>query len=367
MPLRTFKIERYFAEHEFTAQHLLSASDCESVTLPELLALADDETRGLWERLWLGYTESQGHPLLRNEVAHLYDGLTAKNVLVAAPEEAIFILMHAQLEAGDEVVVTWPAYQSLAELARAIGCTVKPWALRVEDGAWRLDPDELAHLLTERTKLVVVNFPHNPTGYLPDQQTWRSIVQTVAQRGVTLFSDEMYRWLEYDEGGASVRPLPAACEVYEKAVSLGGLSKSLGLPGLRVGWLATRDGELLARASSVKDYTTICSSAPSEILAIMGLRAKDWLIGRNLTIVQSNLREAEKHFGHRRTRYEWLPPLAGPVAFPRLLGARSTQDWADELVRERGVMIAPGELFELPGHFRVGLGRRSFKDALRAL
>jgi aspartate/methionine/tyrosine aminotransferase len=362
MKLETFRIERYFAEHEFTARRLLSASDCESVTLTELLGLADDETRALWERLWLGYTESAGHPLLREEIAGLY-GLSAEDMLVAAPEEAIFVAMNALLEPGDEVVVTWPAYQSLAEIARAIGCRVLRWELRVKNGRWALDPDELAALLSPRTKLVVANFPHNPTGYLPARAEWEEVVRMTAERGVTLFSDEMYRWLEYHEG----QTLSAACEMAEKAVTLGGVSKSLGLPGLRIGWLATRDRSLLRRASEIKDYTTICSSAPSEILALMGLRARDWLVGRNVAIVLANLREAEKHFGHRRTKYEWLPPMAGPVAFPRWLGEGPTQAWADATVRERGVMIAPGEMFEMPGHFRVGLGRRAFRAALEAL
>jgi aspartate/methionine/tyrosine aminotransferase len=361
MKLETLRIERYFAEHEFTAQHLLSASDCESITLPDLLALADDQARGLWERLWLGYTESAGHPLLREEIAKLY-GLPLAETLVAAPEEAIFVAMNALLEPGDEVVVTSPAYQSLTEIARAIGAKVVRWELRVEGGTWALDPDELGALITSRPRLVVANFPHNPTGYLPSPQIWDAIIRTLAGQGITLFSDEMYRWLEYEEG----QTLPSACEVYEKAVTLGGVSKSLGLPGLRIGWLASRDRDLLRRASEIKDYTTICNSAPSEILALIGLRAKEWLVGRNVAIVLANLREAEKHFGHRRTKYEWLPPMAGPVAFPRWLGGK-TQEWADASVRDRGVMIAPGEMFEMPGHFRVGLGRRAFRAALQAL
>lgn len=362
MQLRTFRIERYFAAHEFIAQHLLSASDCESVALPDLLALADDEARGLWERLWLGYTESAGHPLLRAEIARLY-GLAADNALVAAPEEAIFVAMNALLEAGDEVVLTWPAYQSLGEIARAIGCNVIRWPLRVEGGRWTLDPDDLNARLSPRTKLVIINFPHNPTGYLPTREAWDRIVATVAGRGVTLFSDEMYRWLEYDEA----QTLPSACEVYERAVTLGGVSKSLGLPGLRIGWLASRDRDLLRRASEIKDYTTICNSAPSEILALIGLRAREWLIGRNVAVVLANLREAEKYFGHRKTKYEWLPPMAGPVAFPRWLGSDSAQAWADATVRDHGVMIAPGELFDMLGHFRVGLGRRGFRAAMQAL
>lgn len=364
MRLRTFNLERYFAQYEFTAQHLLSASDCESMALPELLALAKPETRDLWERLWLGYTESSGHPLLRDEIAGLYAGIGPDDVLVAVPEEAIFILMNALLEPGDEVVVTWPAYQSLEEVARACGARVVRWTLRPErESSWRLDPEELEQLITPATKLVIVNFPHNPTGYLPDRRTWEAIVEAVAARGLALFSDEMYRWLEYDEA----QRLPSACEAYDKAVTLSGLSKSFGLPGLRIGWLASRDAALLARAGEIKDYTTICSSAPSEVLGIMALQARDQVVARNLDIVRSNLKRAEDWFATRRDAFEWLRPVAGPVAFPRLLGQTSALEFAEATIRERGVMIAPGEMFDYPGHFRVGLGRRNFGAALEAL
>lgn len=362
MQLRTFRLERYFAEHEFTSRHLLSPSDCESMALPELLGLADDETRGMWEGLWLGYTESQGHPVLRREIARLY-GLEGEHVLVAAPEEGIFILMHALLQPGDEVVLTWPAYQSLEEVARAIGCNVIRWPLRPENGGWKLDAGELERLMTARTRLLIVNFPHNPTGYLPDRSTWNRIIQVAAARGVTLFSDEMYRWLEYDEA----ERLPSACEAYEKAVTLGGLSKSFGLPGLRIGWLATRDRDLLHNAGGIKDYTTICSSAPSEVLGVIALRAKERIVSRNAGIIRSNLGLARRWFAERPTAFEWLDPVAGPVAFPRLLEPATTMAFAEAAVRERGVMIAPGEMFDYPGHFRVGLGRRSFAEALRAL
>lgn len=363
MQLKTFKLERYFAEHEFTAKHLLSASDCESMALPALLALADDETRGLWERLWLGYTESQGHPLLREEIAGLYSGLDRDDVLVAAPEEAIFVLMHARLEPGDEVVLTWPAYQSLEEVARSLGCNVVRWRLRAEGGRWQLDIDDLRRLISERTRLLIVNFPHNPTGYLPDATTWAGIIETAAARGITVFSDEMYRWLEYD----AAQGLPSACEVYEKAVTLSGLSKSFGLPGLRIGWLATRDRGLLIRAGEIKDYTTICSSAPSEVLGIAAVRARDKIVARNRQIVLSNLALAESWFAGRPDAFEWLPPAAGPVAFPRWRGAGSTLDFAESAVRQRRVMIAPGEMFDFPGHFRIGLGRKNFAQALGAL
>ena len=270
-----FRLERYFAAHEFNVRYVLSASDPESLAQTELLALADDQTRSLWEQLSLGYTESQGHPLLRAEIAHLYRQITLEDVLVAAPEEAIFVAMQAILRPGDHVIATFPAYQSLIEVARAAGCRVTPWPLKPGDGAWRLDLDFLEHSITDATRLLVVNFPHNPTGYLPTAETQSAIIDLARRHSLYLFSDEMYRGLEHDAGGQ----LPAACDLYERAISLCGLSKSYALPGLRIGWLASQNRDWLAASARLKDYTTICASAPSEILAIIGLRAGRQILG----------------------------------------------------------------------------------------
>lgn len=359
--IRPFKLERYFAVHEFRTRYLLSASDCESMLQSDLLALADAEGQALWRDLWLGYTESQGHPLLRDEIARLYDGLTAEQVLVAAPEEGILIAMHALLSPGDEVIVTWPAYQSLAEIAASLGCRIVPWSLALAGGAWQLDADVLPRLITPRTRLVVVNFPHNPTGFLPDRATFERIVHVVAERGIYLFSDEMYRLLEYEPA----QRLAAGCDLYERGMTLSGLSKAFGLPGLRIGWLATRDEGLFADCARLKDYTTICSSAPSEILAIIALRAGEQIVARTRQIVLENLALADAFFARHAALFEWPRPLAGPVAFPRWRSDANVRAFCDDVLAAASVMIVPGDLFEFEGgHFRLGLGRRNFAQAL---
>ncbi|NOT07022.1 MAG: aminotransferase class I/II-fold pyridoxal phosphate-dependent enzyme [Gemmatimonadales bacterium] len=361
--MRPFLLERYFAQHEFTARAILSASDCESLSMAELLHLADRETAALWSELRLAYTESPGHPVLREEIARLYQGIAPSQVLVAAPEEAIFLAMHALAAPGDEIVVLTPAYQSLHEIAASIGVRVVRWPLTPRAGRWHLDLDLLPQLLTPRTRALVVNFPHNPTGLLPSFGEWERMLALVERAGVRLFSDEMYRFLEPDP---ALR-LPAGCTVGSTGISLGGLSKSLSAPGVRIGWLATQDGEFLSRCQALKDYTTICSSAPSEILALIALRARETIVERNLGIIRENLAVAERYFGARTERFEWLPPMAGPVAFPRWTGRLPVDALADQVVRESGVMIVPGTLFEAPaGHFRVGLGRRTFPEALAA-
>ena len=364
MNIPPFKLERYFAQHEFSAPHLLSASDCESLTLDELLALADALGQELWRGLRLGYTESQGHPLLRQEVAALYQTLSFDDVLIAAPEEAIFVGMNVLLEPGDHVIVTFPGYQSLYEIAQALGCRVTRWTLQERQGEWDLDLGVLAASITPRTRMLVVNFPHNPTGYLPTEAQLDGIIELAREHDLVIFSDEMYRLLEYEPATR----LPAVCDRYEKGVSLSGLSKTFALPGLRIGWLATRDNDLCTRMQAFKDYTTICSSAPSEALAIIALRAKDEIRDRSMDIILENLRYAESFFAEQRDWFSWLRPRAGSVAFPRLLRGISIDSFCSAALQESGVLIVPGSLFDYPGnHFRLGLGRTSLPEALGRL
>ena len=176
MQITDFKLERYFAAYEFNVRYLLSASDCESLSQAELLDLADSESLALWHHLSLGYTESQGHPQLRQEIARLYTSIAATDVLVAAPEELIFIAANVLLQPGDHVITTFPGYQSLYEVAQAIGCAVTRWELRPAADGWQLDLDALARYITPRTRLLVINFPHNPTGYLPTRVEFDAII-----------------------------------------------------------------------------------------------------------------------------------------------------------------------------------------------
>jgi aspartate/methionine/tyrosine aminotransferase len=362
--LQPFALERYFAAYEFNVDYLLSASDPESLPLSELLELADPECRNLWRDLTLGYTDSQGHPLLRAEVARLYASISPRDVLVAVPEEAIFVAMNVLLRPGDHVIATFPGYQSLYQVAEAVGCAVTRWPLVERDGRWELDLGFLEGSLRPETRLIVVNFPHNPTGFLPARSQLEGILDLARRRNIYVFSDEMYRLLEYDPS----RRLPAVCDLYDRGISLSGLSKAFALPGLRIGWLATADPNLLAAFSSFKDYTTICNSAPAEILAIVALRARDPILARNLAIIGANLLLAEAFFAHHPARFAWLKPLAGSVALPRWLGEPSVDALCAGLRQRKNTMLLPGSVFEYgAGYFRLGLGRRNFAAALTCL
>jgi aspartate/methionine/tyrosine aminotransferase len=361
--LRTFALERYFARWEFRAPHLLSPSDCEPLTVGELLALTGTPVSALTD-LRLGYTESQGDPALRARIAAFYPGLSPDEILVTnAPEEAIFLAMHALLDPGDRVVVETPCYQSLGEIARHLGCDVQAWPLVETETGWRMDLDALDALLAPRTKLLVLNAPHNPTGHLPSAAEMNRIVALAEARGVRVFSDEMYCGLERD-AAQRLAPLAARSPL---AVSLWGMSKTFGLPGLRIGWLALQDRALLERLIALKDYTTICSSAPGELLARVALEHESVLVARSLAVVRENHALA-RAFAARTGVFAWREPLAGSVAFVRLEGGQSAQAFCDAAVGEAGIMVAPSTTFDFgDAHVRIGLGRKTFAAALAAL
>ncbi len=362
MEIEPFALERFFAEHEFRARRLLCASDCEPLAVGDLLALEPGAAEA-FARLRLGYTETAGDPGLRGAIASLYEGIGADDVLVfSGAEEAIFVFMNAVLAAGDGVVVHSPCYQSLASVARAAGCRVTRWPAVAERG-WALDPGDLAALAGPATRAVVVNFPHNPTGYLPERERFGAIVDFVRARGLVLFCDEVYRFLEYDPAGR----LPAACEIYEKGVSLGVMSKSFGLAGLRLGWVACRDRTLLDSLAALKDYTTICAAAPSEFLAGVALRQREAILGRCLGTVAANLELLDRFLARHAGRFSWVGPRAGPVAFPAL-SSGDADGFCARLLAATGVLLAPGRLFGGgAGHFRVGFGRADFAAGLADL
>lgn len=362
MDIKPFATEHFYAQYEFNTPHLLSVSDCESLTVGQLLALAGMTPDDLGQ-LHLGYTESQGHPLLREAIAALYDGIAPDAVVIpATPIEGIYVALRALLAPGDRVVALQPAYDALINVAEHVAGSVALWPVRPDGNGWRVDLDELDRLLTPPTRLLVVNFPHNPTGFVPDRETFDAIIELTQRRGVRLFCDEMYRGLEL----FGRTPLPSACERAASAVVLAGLSKSHGLPGLRAGWLIIRDPALRARVLNWKFYTSICPPAPSEFLALAALRAHAAITARNRRLIADNLTLAAPFFARHADRFTWRPPLAGSVALVGLPTDDATA-YCHALAQSAGVLLLPsGCLGMADNAVRFGFGRTSFPAALAA-
>ena len=362
MQLSPFKLERYFAKYEFSTEFLLCSSDCEAMSVADLLAL-EESAADRFQNVWLGYTESQGSPTLRKEIAGIYSTTQPEDILVfSGANEAIYLFVLAALKENDHIIVQSPHYQSLSEVAKGVGCMVSPWRAREENG-WALDMDELRHLMRPSTKAVIVNLPHNPTGYLMPKAGFDTLNQFAQENKLLLFSDEVYRESEYDPA----RRLPAAVDYGSHAFSLGVTSKTYGLAGLRIGWIATKNRDLYDRIAVLKDYTTICNSAPSEFLAELAMRHRAELAERNLQIIKHNLAIVDDLFTRYSSLFAWHRPKAGSMGFPKLLRG-NVETFCDDLVRKAGVLLLPGSVYDdTRNHFRLGLGRKNLPQAVERL
>jgi aspartate/methionine/tyrosine aminotransferase len=377
--LPPFALERFCAKHEFTARYLLCCSDPEPMAMQELLDMASNEEKTMWNNLKLGYTETQGLPVLREEISRSYAYVDKQQITIGAPQELIFLALNALLLPTSHVVCMVPAYQSLYSIAIAKGAKVSFWEPRTENGSLVFDVKDAIEMLEQASTTdtpidcVVVNFPHNPTGFIPTREEWDRLIHACDSYKCGLFSDEMYRGLEL----SPERRLPAACDSYpSRGVSLSGVSKSLALPGLRIGHIATSKlPGLHSKILEMKDYTTICSSAPSEILALIAWRNKATIIERNCSIIRSNIEILDAFFKRHVDKFDWTPPLAGSTAFPRLKTGEPIDMFCDRVVQGCGVLLLPSTVYghapdqaeEDRGRFRIGLGRSNLKECIENL
>jgi len=332
-----FALERYYERWEFRARLMLSGSDCESRSVADLLALEPDAERRLLE-LRLGYTEVPGSPELRAAVAGHYERVEPDQVLgLAAAEEGIFVACHGLLDSADHAVIEAPCYGSALELARSTGAEVSAWQRRYEDG-WAHDIEALMRLLRANTRLIYINSPHNPTGTHMPAEVFEHVVELAAERDIVLLSDEVYRGLEHDPATR----LPSACDRYEH-------------------------GALLERAKEIKLYTTICSSAPSELLVALAVRHAERLIGASRELLLANLPALDAFLERRSELFSWVRPSAGPVGFARVAGDFDVHAWCERIAAEADVLLLPGSVYGQPRHVRLGFGRANLAQAVERL
>lgn len=337
-------------------------SDVQPMRMSEVLALADDELREDWENLTLKYTETNGGIKLRTEIAKLYAGVDPRQVIVfAGADEAIWVFFTAMLKPGDHVVVLWPAYEALYQLASLAGAEVSLVPLDPED--WSVHVDEVAKAIRPNTKFLVTNFPHNPTGSTVNHSTYKALIDLCRERGVTLVGDEVYNLLEHKP---EYRLTPAV-EADETAVSFGVMSKAYALSGLRIGWIAIREPTLLRKLDEMNGLATPCKPAPSELLATMALRAKDRILARSHRIIDDNLPLMEEFFEDYGDHFRWVHPKGATVGFPELIGM-NVEKFTEEYAKQEHVMVWPGMVFNYPGNnFRISYGRTWVPEGLRRL
>ena len=361
MTIKNFAIERYFARYEFKAKYLLSSSDCDGFPMKYVLDLASGQEMEDWNNLKLGYTETRGSEQLRNAIKQHYETIGTENIVVCSPGEANFALMNVLLTRGDHVICMSPMYQSMYQVAKSIGCKVVFWKPDNTNKQWYYNPSDLERLITPKTKLIVINFPHNPTGYSPGSEDFNAIIAIARKNGITLFSDEMYRFLTHQPQNE----ISAACDIYENAVSLWGTAKTFGLGGLRLGWLASRNNDILNKVEAFKDYLSICNSAPSEILGTIALNNKAAFVQPNIKKIKSNI-QIFKQFSERNPDFlDFYEPNSGSTAFIKLKIKEPAMVYAERLVQETGIMLLPSETFDYGTKYaRIGFGRANLPEIL---
>jgi aspartate/methionine/tyrosine aminotransferase len=371
--LPDFALEVYFGKHEFTVRHHLTASDAQTLTINELLAYGTDAERTAFGDLGLGYLPTWGTDELRAAIASTYDNVDEAHVLpFAGAEEAMFWAMQLLVGPGDHAIITVPNYQSMESVTIATGAEVEGFALWSGAGSdlrWELDLDRLVAMIKPNTKLIAVNFPNNPTGFVPDAATWEQLLHNCDERGIRLFSDEVYRGLESNPMSAVVQ----AADGLPNALSLNVMSKAYGLPGLRIGWLACRDRGILERLDRSKHYTSICNAGPSEFLAAVALRHADQIKARNRGIIAENMVGLLALFERHRNLLDWTPGQGGCVAFPRYKGTDGVEEFCATLIDEQAAVLLPSsiyssQLLDIPDdRFRIGFGRSNPGEGLAAL
>jgi aspartate/methionine/tyrosine aminotransferase len=366
--LPDFRLETHFAKWEFSARYHMTASDAQSMALPDLLSMASDADRAAFENMWLGYTETYGAPDLRATIAQTYKSQHPENILCfAGASEGIFAANMVLLDQDSHAIVVTPNYQSHEELPASIG-SVSGVPLDPTDG-WSLDIDQVAAAIRPNTKLITINFPHNPTGAILSEDRYQALIDLARHHGIYILHDEIFNGL----GPTGAKHLPFIADVYERGLSLGVMSKSYGLPGLRIGWIACQDKKVLSQMERMKHYLSICNSGPSEHLAQIALKNRAKILTRNCAIVDENLPKWEAFFGRYPDLFEWERPDGSCMAFPRYKGKEGVEVFAQKLVEESGVLVLPSSIYRSDltptpnDHFRIGLGREGLDEGLAAM
>jgi aspartate/methionine/tyrosine aminotransferase len=353
MKIETFALERWMTRWETVVQYDLAESGIKPMTVDELLTLAGrapalDEMLGIS----LGYSEARGTEELRGLLAALYRNVTPDEILVTTGAiEANFLLFNVLLNPGDHVIVVDPAYQQLQSVPKAIGCDVSLWKLRPEND-FRYGLSELEALVNVRTKLIVINTPHNPTGSVLTPAEQQRVFEIAERVGARVMGDEAYRWLTLPGREPFAGPVR---ELGERGISVGTLSKPFGLPGLRIGWIAATP-EIVQSCWSQRDYVSLSPGKLNDYLATLAIRQREAIFARTQTIAAENLATLGQWLHEREDLVSWAPPRGGLLGLLHYDINVPSMELADRLASEASVMLAPGSAFGYEHFLRIGIG-----------
>lgn len=368
MNYETFQLERWMTRWELDVDYDIAESGILPLSVADILGLVPAEAaealRNDLLTLPLAYSEARGTEALRSIIAATYRRASADDILVTTGAiEANFLLFSALLQPGDHVVAVSPAYQQLHSVPRALGAEVDLWSV-VQENGFAYDLDVLESLVTDKTRLIVINAPHNPTGATLNDDQLDRVIAIADRVDAWVLSDEAYRWLEIPGGDTLPGPLH---DRYERAISVGTVSKPFGIPGIRIGWFAA-NSDLAQKAWGIRDYVSLSPARLSDRIAQTVIAERDVFIERNSGIISENLETATAWFEVNSDLASWTPPRGGLLAMMRYHLSIPSSELADRLASEKRVMLAPGSAFGIEHHLRIGIGQRPdlFRKGLEA-
>jgi aspartate/methionine/tyrosine aminotransferase len=363
MQVPPFLLDEWLNEYHFRSdppEFDLASSTGPRWTVRDLLDWMTPEEKQLLEEAQAVYSPATGSPMLRQAIADL-QGVTAPDVqIVTGASEALLILFYLAAEPGANVVLPFPLYPPVPVEARLFGVEPRFYHLRREN-AFAIDLDEVKRLVDDKTKFILVNSPHNPTGAVLSNAQLRELHDFAVDRGVQFVSDEVYHPIYHQDETQSAAVLP-------HAIVLGSFSKALSLSGLRVGWIIDRDPARQRQYADARGYFTISNSPLTEHLATVALRQRDQILARTRKIVTANLQLLDQFFNEWRDELGWVRPGGGMICFPWLKHGGDARVFC-RAVAERGTLLAPGDCFQMPEHFRLGFGvmEEGFGTALQRI
>ena len=368
MKLEPFALERWMTRWELLVEYDICESGILPMSLQDLFAMIGPQNSNELQRDILTsplvYSEARGTLALRTALADTYRGVSPDDILVTIGAiEANFLVFNTLLSPGDHVVAVSPAYQQLHSVPRAIGAEVELWNVIQADGSFAYDVDHLEAMLRPDTKLIVINTPHNPTGAILDSGQLDRIVDLARERDAWILSDEAYRWLDH---GTALELVEPTRNRYDKAISVGTVSKPFGMPSLRLGWIAATE-DLVRQAWAMRDYVSLSPSLISDRVTTALIENRHRIQERNRAIIQANLATAQEWFARNADIASWQEPKAALLAMMRYTADIDSEALANRLASVPKVMLAPGSAFGLERQLRIGIGQRPdiFAEGLR--
>jgi len=360
MQLKPFLLDAWLDQYEHSTEFNLGASTGPNWTVNEILALADNETRHRFMNHKLVYCRVAGGDSLREAIADM-QGVPVEAVQVTTgAAEAILALMWLAAGPGANVILPLPGFATFSAIPESLGLETRFYRVRRENG-FRVDPDEIKRLTDANTKLILINSPHNPTGAAIGEEELEEVHAFASARGIQLVSDEVYHPIYHGKRMKSAARLPHATVISD-------LSKALSIPGARTGWIIERDAQRRRQYWTARSYFTVSNSTTGEILAEIAIRKRDVVHGKAQETASRNLKLLEGFMAEHSDVLGWIPPQGGMTAFPWLLSGENSRPFC-QAAAERGILLAPGDCFDVPEHFRIGFAAAgdNFSTALDRL